>query len=76
MAFQVCKHLKQKLKIAMDPFMAPFEEEFHHFLEHDLKGLAVQALEEETMKTIERLSSLISRTETNMNNVKQNDWMN
>ena len=49
----------------MDPFMAPFEEEFHHFLEHDLKGLAVQALEEEALKTIERLSSLISRTETN-----------
>ena len=46
--------------------MAPFEEEFHHFLEHDLKGLAVQALEEETVKTIERLSSLISRTETNL----------
>ena len=35
--------------------MAPFEEQFHHFLEHDLKGLAVQALEEETLKTIERL---------------------
>ena len=43
----------------MDPLMAPFEEEFHHFLEHDLKGLAVQALEEEALKTIERLSSLI-----------------
>ena len=45
--------------------MALFEEDFHHFLEHDLKGLAVQALEEEATKTIERLSSLISRTETN-----------
>ena len=46
--------------------MTPFEEEFHHFLEHDLKGLAVQALEEETVKTTERLASLISRTKSNM----------
>lgn len=57
--------LEAKVGNRMDPFMAPFEEEFHHFLEHDLKGLAVQALEEEALKTIERLSSLISRTETN-----------
>ena len=47
--------LEAKEENRMDPFMAPFEEEFHHFLEHDLKGLAVQALEEETLKTIERL---------------------
>ena len=47
--------LEAKVENRMDPFMAPFEEEFHHFLEHDLKGLAVQALEEEALKTIERL---------------------
>ncbi|WP_203246500.1 dynamin family protein [Sporosarcina beigongshangi] len=58
--------LEAKVENRLDPFMSPFEEEFHHFLENDLKGLAVQALEEETVKTIERLSSLISRTETNM----------
>lgn len=58
--------LEAKMENRLDPFMASFEEEFHHFLEHDLKGLAVQALEEEALKTIERLSSLISRTETNL----------
>ncbi|WP_342512175.1 dynamin family protein [Sporosarcina sp. FSL K6-1522] len=58
--------LESKIANRRDPFMTPFEEEFHYFLEHDLKGLAVQALEEETLKTIERLSALISRTETNL----------
>jgi predicted GTPase len=58
--------LEAKNENRTDEFMAPFEEEFHHFLEHDLKGLAVKALEEETAKTIERLASLITRTETNM----------
>ncbi|WP_318617439.1 dynamin family protein [Sporosarcina sp. YIM B06819] len=57
--------LEAKVNHRLDPFMSPFEEQFHYFLEHDLKGLAVQALEEETVKTIERLSSLITRTETN-----------
>ncbi|MEK5070606.1 dynamin family protein [Sporosarcina sp. FSL K6-1508] len=57
--------LAAKMDERIDSFMAPFEEEFHHFLEYDLKGLAVQALEEEAVKTIERLSSLISRTELN-----------
>ncbi|KXH81971.1 dynamin family protein [Sporosarcina sp. HYO08] len=57
--------LEAKLENRQDPFMAPFEQEFHHFLEKDLKGLAVQALEEETMKTIGRLSALIIRTEAN-----------
>ena len=38
--------------------MTPFEGEFHHFLEHDLNGLAVQSLEEETVKTTERLPPL------------------
>ncbi|MFJ7933492.1 dynamin family protein [Sporosarcina sp. NPDC096371] len=58
--------LEAKVAKQLDPLMTPFEEQFHHFLENDLKGLAVQALEEETLKTIERLSSLISRTEANM----------
>ncbi|MFS0576329.1 dynamin family protein [Sporosarcina sp. 179-K 3D1 HS] len=58
--------LEAKLDGQTDPLMGIFEEKFHHFLEHDLKGLAVQALEEETVKTIERLASLITRTETNM----------
>ena len=58
--------LEAKVENRLDEFMTPFEVEFHHFLEHDLKGLAVQALKEETMKTIERLSSLITRTETNI----------
>lgn len=57
--------LEAKVNQRLDPFMSPFEEQFHDFLEHDLKGLAVQALEEETVKTIERLASLISRTEAN-----------
>ena len=58
--------LEAKLENQQDPFMAPFEEEFHQFLEHDLRGIAVQSLEEETVKTTERLASLISRTESNM----------
>lgn len=57
--------LEAKVKGQADSLMTSFEKEFHHFLENDLKGLAVQALEEETLKTIERLSSLISRTEAN-----------
>ena len=58
--------LESKMAKQQDPFMKTFEEEFHYFLEQDLKGLAVQALEEETEKTTERLASLISRTESNM----------
>ncbi|MBE1553654.1 dynamin family protein [Sporosarcina limicola] len=57
--------LEAKVQQRKDQFMAPFEEEFHDFLERDLKGIAVQVLEEETVKTIERLSALISRTELN-----------
>ncbi len=69
--------LEAKMANQLDPFMTPFEEEFHHFLEHDLKGLAVQALEEETLKTIERLSSLILRTETNrMRKVERSEELN
>ena len=46
--------------------MLSFEQDFHQFLVDDLKGLAVQSLEEETLKTTQRLASLISRTELNM----------
>lgn len=45
--------------------MEDFEEEFHDFLAHDLTGLAVQGLQEETEKTIERLALLIKQTEVN-----------
>lgn len=48
------------------PLMEAFEKEFHHFLAHDLKGLAVQGLVEEMEKTIERLALLIDRTEKNL----------
>ncbi len=57
--------LEAKLEKREEPHMTSFEESFHYFLEHDLRELAVQALEEETLKTVERLASLISRTELN-----------
>ena len=66
MEFQVYRHLKQKSKIEKIHLCRHLKQEFHQFLEHDLKGLAVQSLEEETIKTTERLASLISRTELNM----------
>ena len=65
------KALESKIHQQTDPYMALFEEDFHYFLENDLKGLAVQALEEEATKTIERLSSLISRTERNRTRKKE-----
>ena len=58
--------LQAKTEKQSNEMMALFESDFHHFLEHDLRGLAVQSLEEETMKTTKRLASLISRTEKNM----------
>jgi len=58
--------LGAKTEGRQDPHMERFEESFHQFLEHDLHGLAVQSLEEETIKTTERLASLISRTASNM----------
>ncbi|QUW22150.1 dynamin family protein [Sporosarcina sp. Marseille-Q4063] len=58
--------LQAKIEKQSNEMMDLFERDFHHFLEHDLRGLAVQSLEEETMKTTERLASLISRTEKNM----------
>ena len=33
--------LAAKKESRMDPLMSPFEDEFHHFLEHDLKGMAI-----------------------------------
>lgn len=58
--------LEAKMTNDAYPLMEAFEQEFHHFLEHDLKGLAVQGLTEEMEKTIERLSLLIERTENNL----------
>lgn len=46
--------------------MKEFEHSFHHFLSDDLKALAVQALAEETEKTVNRLASLIQKTESNI----------
>ncbi|AFS70648.1 dynamin family protein [Exiguobacterium antarcticum] len=43
-----------------------FETAFHQFLEQDLKGLAVQALSDETEKTVHRLQQLIEQTEFNI----------
>lgn len=46
--------------------MAPFEEAFHHFLNDELMGIAVQALHEEVEKTHVRLHDLIQQTEENL----------
>ncbi|MDV6378592.1 dynamin family protein [Sporosarcina sp. GW1-11] len=54
--------LEGKVKQQPNPLMVDFEEKFYSFLEHDLRAQVVQALEEETTKTIDRLASLIDRT--------------
>ena len=54
--------LEGKLTQQPNPLMVDFEEKFYSFLEHDLRAQVVQALEEETTKTIDRLASLIDRT--------------
>lgn len=46
--------------------MSAFENSFQHFLSEDLKAMAVQALAEESDKTIGRLASLIKQTEANL----------
>lgn len=46
--------------------MAPFEDAFHHFLNDELMGIAVQALQEEVDKTEARLNDLIIQTEENL----------
>ncbi|MEZ7171594.1 dynamin family protein [Sporosarcina sp. OR05] len=57
--------LEAKLSNETEPAMAEFEQYFERFLEEDLKSLAVQALEDEVTKTVERLRTLIERTELN-----------
>ncbi|AXH98912.1 GTPase [Sporosarcina sp. PTS2304] len=54
--------LEGKVTNEPNPLMVDFEEKFYAFLEHDLRAQVVQALEEETTKTIDRLASLIDRT--------------
>ncbi|ANU28137.1 dynamin family protein [Planococcus versutus] len=46
--------------------MTPFEDAFHHFLQEELKGMAVQSLAEEEQKAVDRFGSLIEHTETNL----------
>lgn len=46
--------------------MPPFENAFHHFLNDELMGIAVQALHEEVEKTHTRLHDLIAQTEDNL----------
>ncbi|MFC5603299.1 dynamin family protein [Sporosarcina koreensis] len=57
--------LEAKLGGRQDSSMETFEQHFSHFLKDDLKGLAVQALEEEAAKAVNRLSILIERAEVN-----------
>ena len=57
--------LEAKLADRQDATMHAFENHFERFLKDDLKGLAVQALEEEVVKTVSRLETLIERTELN-----------
>ncbi|MBB4823723.1 putative GTPase [Sporosarcina luteola] len=57
--------LESKMSGQADEAMAEFETNFHHFLQHDLRGIAIQALQEETSKTVGRVASLIERIETN-----------
>ncbi len=46
--------------------MAPFEDAFHYFLNDELMGIAVQALQDEVDKTEARLHDLITQTEENL----------
>lgn len=57
--------LEAKKQHAAEPKMKEFEERFYSFLEHDLNALAIQALDEETGKTVQRLADLIDRTVIN-----------
>lgn len=57
--------LEAKLDGRQDSSMEAFEQHFGHFLKEDLKGLAVQALEEEAGKAVNRLAILIERAEAN-----------
>ncbi|WP_252503403.1 dynamin family protein [Sporosarcina sp. Marseille-Q4943] len=57
--------LEAKMNDRQDAAMEAFEQHFGHFLKDDLKGLAVQALEEEAVKAVNRLAILIERAEVN-----------
>lgn len=57
--------LEAKLDNRQDSSMETFEKHFAHFLKDDLKGLAIQALEEESTKAVNRLATLIDRAEAN-----------
>lgn len=57
--------LEAKLENRQDSSMEAFEQHFAHFLKDDLKGLAVQALDEESAKAANRLAILIERAEVN-----------
>ncbi|WP_342578531.1 dynamin family protein [Psychrobacillus sp. FSL K6-2843] len=46
--------------------MEHFEEAFHHFLEKDLKQIAITSLEEESNRQKNKLLSLIEQTEANL----------
>ncbi|WP_262173040.1 dynamin family protein [Saccharococcus sp. Marseille-Q5394] len=57
--------LEAKIDGRMDSSMEVFEQHFNHFLKDDLKGLAVQALDEEAAKAVNRLAILIERAKAN-----------
>lgn len=46
--------------------MFQFQESFYHFLEHDLKRMSVNSLDEETMRQQMKLHQMIEQTETNL----------
>ena len=59
--------LKEKLSgSTVHNGMQQFEESFHHFLEKDLKQIAISALEEEATRQQSKLLGLIEQTEANL----------
>lgn len=59
--------LKEKEEsVQLNSGMEVFEQSFQQFLSEDLKAMTVQALAEETEKTVARLASLIEQTEVNL----------
>lgn len=56
----------QALKNRQQSGMPKFEEAFNHFLRDELKGLAVQSLDEAEQKAVTRFRSLIEQTDANM----------
>lgn len=57
--------LQAKQQQSSYPLMEHFEGDFYNFLENDLRGMAAQALHEETEKTVEHIDQQIQRTEEN-----------